>query len=506
LSALQLATTKHPIGGHLQNAERKEKNAVASFRASMVGFDITPRIHPTCGAWGSTHTMTEVDMPLLSRCLLVEQDGRRLLWYGSDLVGDHVRETDVLRQEIAEATGLDREQVLWSTSQTHSSGAVPGSEVTGSVICDLSRQDPAFMEAERRRFVKACIDAAREAATRLEPVTVAAGRGYCDTASYNTRLVLPNGKVKFSRHHAEGLQGGGFFDPTIGLVRFDDAHGHPVGVIFNFCAHPATMIDDKMISPDWVGTARQCIEEALGGAPAMYIQGFCGDVNCHHLFGTPQQARRTGARLGSAAVEALGTLIPARSAPFIHCQETIELPRQPMPTLDQFEHEMAIRKRFLEDLAEDPYLTWCAGWNLPEYMTPEKRARIVDAHFAYLQKGLEMLARGEEPGPAIPILIGAVRLGDLAFFWAPGEIFASTGLKIRQISPFVHTLICGDTNGLVGYIGPDEEIERGGAELEWKWLYSGEFRLPPAKGSTGRILAAASSLLTGLHRERVTET
>lgn len=37
--------------------------------AVMVGFDITTRFHPTCGAWGCTPTMTEVDAPLLARCL-----------------------------------------------------------------------------------------------------------------------------------------------------------------------------------------------------------------------------------------------------------------------------------------------------------------------------------------------------------------------------------------------------------------------------------------------------
>jgi hypothetical protein len=40
-----------------------------SLRVGMVGFDITPRFHPAFGAWGSTHTMTELDLPLLARCI-----------------------------------------------------------------------------------------------------------------------------------------------------------------------------------------------------------------------------------------------------------------------------------------------------------------------------------------------------------------------------------------------------------------------------------------------------
>ena len=68
------------------------------------------------------------------------------------------------------------------------------------------------------------------------------------------------------------------------------------------------MIEGDVLSPDWVGTAREHLEEVIGGAPAMFVQGFCGDVNCYHIFGTPAQARPTGARLGEAAARAMATL------------------------------------------------------------------------------------------------------------------------------------------------------------------------------------------------------
>ena len=101
--------------------------------------------------------------------------------------------------------------------------------------------------------------------------------------------------------------------------------GRAIGAIFNFCACPATMINDKWISPDWVGTARSEIEAALDGAPAMFVQDLCGDVNCHHIFGTPAQARATGERLGQAAVAALPTLVRMRATPLDAAFRTIEI-------------------------------------------------------------------------------------------------------------------------------------------------------------------------------------
>jgi len=466
-------------------------------KAGIIGFDITPRFHPTCGAWGSTPSMTEIDLPLLARCIALDEGGRRLLWFGSDLIGETIKGTDVYRDEIAGALGLRRDQVIFSTSQTHSSGAVPGSALTGSSVCDTSKNDPQFMAQERKRWMNSYIAAGRQAIAELQPVKVWAGRGYCDSISYNRRTPLPNGGVKFSRHHSEGLQNGKFFDPTIGLVRFDRSDGKPLGAIFNFCSHPATMVNDRMISPDWVGTARAHIEEALGGAPAMYVQGFCGDVNCHGIFGTPAQAKRTGARLGRAAVDALATLVPVRGEPLLSEFRTIAVECQPMPSRAELERQLAVRRAFIDELNDDPAATWFDGINFPEQLSPALRAVGVRLQMDHIEEGLRMLQAGESPRATLPLTLGAVRIGDVGCMISPGENFTQTGMNIRMRAPFAHMLICGDTNGLFGYIGTDEEIPRGGYETYsyWKLLVHDGFRLAPAKGTAGRIVQAGVELL-----------
>ncbi len=476
---------------------------MSSLKASIVGFDITPRIHPKCGAWGTTASMAEIDMPLMARCLALEQDGRRLIWFGSDLVGENLLGTDVLRDEIANALGLIRDQVVWSTSQTHSSGALPGSISTGSSICDLSLQAPEFAQAERKRFIKAYIEAAREAIARLQPVNVWAGRGYCDSMSYNTRFPMPTGGVKFSRNYTEGLQSGKFFDPTIGLVRFEDKKGNPLGAIFNFCAHPATMVSNKMVSPDYVGTARQYIEESISMAPAMFVQGFCGDVNCYHIFGTPAQARRNGERLGNAAVEAMQTLVPVRGEPFHFLYRTFPLPRRPMYTREEIKQALEARYAFIDELKEDPLASWVCGINLPEQFSVSDKIAAIQLQINYLKEGLHMIEAGELPPSQLPFTLGAIRIGDVAAVLSHGENFTATGMKIRMQSPFVHTLICGDTNGLFGYIGDDAEIIRGGYETDtyWKMLCINGFCLALAKGSVDLIINTAVEMLKILHRK-----
>jgi hypothetical protein len=475
---------------------------MGELHVGMAGVDMTPRFHPKFGAWGTSPTLTELDLPLLARCVALEEDGRRLVWYSMDLVGFRVPQMDELRDEFAEELGLKRDQLVISTSQTHSCGAFPGCNLTGSSLVDDSQQDAEFAAEERKRVMKLMFDAGRQAIDSLQPANVFAGRGFCDSMSYNTRFPMPGGGDKFSRHHAEGLQSGKYYDPVIGLVRFEDKQGKPLGAIFNFTCHPATMIMNKVISPDWVGTARQHVEDAIGGAPTMFIQGFCGDVNCHHIFGSTELAKRSGTRLGTAAAETMRNLIPARATPLHWCWREIELQCRPMYEMEEVEHRLALRQAFVDELDHDPQAVWFDGIDSPIQMTVDERKAGARMQMEHFKLAKQMIERGESAPSTLEFRSGALRIGDVGAVLSPGEQFAAAALKVRLRSPFVHTLVCGDTNGLFGYLGDDAEIKRGGYETDtfWKALYfeGGKLRLNPTLGTADRIDQSTYEMLHDL--------
>jgi hypothetical protein len=97
----------------------------------------------------------------------------------------------------------------------------------------------------------------------------------------------------------------------------------------------------------------------------------------------------------------------------------------------------------------------------------------------------------------VPVSRGPVGLIANHTALSPGENFTITGRHVRLQSPFVHTLICGDTGGLFGYIGDDVEIDRGGAETQFSWniLHPRGHCLPPARGSAQRVIATLVDLL-----------
>ena len=470
-------------------------------KVSVVGFDITPEIHPDFGAWGTTPSLTEIDQPLLARCIAIEQDDHPVIWFGSDLCGENVPRTDLLRDIVADELGFTRQQIIWSTSQTHSSPTLPGSSIPGGCsITERGTFDQAYCDQQWEKIIHAYKQAARQATETLQVATLWVGRGFCDSVNYNRRFPMPDGGVKFSRHHSEGLKGGKYVDPTISVVRFDDQDGRPIGAIFNYCAHPATMINNKYVSPDWVGNARMHVERLIGGAPAMFVQGMCGDVNCRYIFGTPGQARRNGDLLGSAAAAAMKHLVPVRAFPFDLKWQTIELACRPMYTQSELEQSITARENFIEELNDDPAATWVCGINVPEQMSANDKAAFVKVQINYLQEGRRILAAKEPVRTSLPITLGAMRIGDLGIVLSPGENFTATGRDIRNQSPFSHTLIGGDTNGLFGYIGDDSEIDRGGYETDsyWKMLYIDGFRLALAKGATDAIQRTCLGLLEQL--------
>jgi hypothetical protein len=54
-----------------------------------------------------------------------------------------------------------------------------------------------------------------------------------------------------------------------------------------------------------------------------------------------------------------------------------------------------------------------------------------------------------------------IAIGDTAFVSFPGELFTEIGMQIKRESPFRHTCIIGNANGMVGYVPTRKAISEG---------------------------------------------
>ena len=63
--------------------------------------------------------------------------------------------------------------------------------------------------------------------------------------------------------------------------------------------------------------------------------------------------------------------------------------------------------------------------------------------------------------------VQALRIGDLAVFTLPFEVFAEIGLELKKRSPFPRTMVISFANGTNGYLPTPEQHKLGGYET---WL------------------------------------
>jgi hypothetical protein len=109
----------------------------------------------------------------------------------------------------------------------------------------------------------------------------------------------------------------------------------------------------------------------------------------------------------------------------------------------------------------------------------KRLARVVDEALARLQpletealllkrRPVTLPARTRTGRPAAKPLkteIAALRLGEVAFLFVPGELFVEIGLAIRHESPHRHTFVVGYAEDAIGYIPTDQAFAEGGYEL-----------------------------------------
>ncbi len=217
------------------------------------------------------------------------------------------------------------------------------------------------------------------------------------------------------------------------IAAFVDRAGQPAAILVNATAHPVYEMCIKQISPDYPGEMAQLLEQRYPGATALFLQGPAGNINPPHVSTGPADARRHGRLLAAAVEGALASLRQVQG------------------------NQLALRWRQVK---------------LP--------ARTV---------------KGEPQKQPIVAAIGALRLGNAATVFLPGEPFVQIGLRIGEQSPFEFTAVVGYAEAYIGYIPTARAYDGGGYECRpGRWS-----RLRPS--SAELVCSAALELLLELKED-----
>ncbi|WP_114748451.1 neutral/alkaline non-lysosomal ceramidase N-terminal domain-containing protein [Pleomorphovibrio marinus] len=423
-----------------------------SLYAGAALVDTTPPLGTVINGDFVPHYATKIHDPLFAKALVLQNKDTSLVFVVVDICVMGQELLDKTKKRISQSLGIPASHILISSTHTHAAGAV---EEVHFVQADL---------AYRSQLPGRICEAVEAAHKSLQPAEIAFGKVSApehvrcrryhmaeDYESLNPVTGKPD-QVKTNPFGVEDKVKGSVSTPDreLSFMAVRGKDGHWISVLANYGLHYVGDWENGTISADYFGYFCRALMKRLEADEhfvGILSNGTSGDVNIWDFIqpGTyPKEhfakSEFIGEDLASRLVNAVPYLVWEDQPRLAALQEDLSLRRR-MPTEMELEHaRRIIAKGGLENLVPN-----AEGW-IKLY------AR-------------EQLLLAEYPAElALPIQcfqVGVGRIGAL-----PGEIFASTGLKLKKSIDGPYFTI-GLANGNVGYIPPAKELEMGGYET-WR--------------------------------------
>jgi len=439
--------------------------------AGVARVDITPPIGIAHANWGAqTHQRAAgVDLPLWATALALSDDHETIVIVDVDVLYLWKNEAAAALDAVAVLTGLPKSHIRLSWTHTHS-GPTIGSDWTS-----WTSEGGEMVAPYTENLIQQIAGVAWKAIQDVRAVRVSAGTGSCKIG-VNRRLQRPEDGAVIVGRYWDGI-----VDESVQVVRIDEISGTPLATIVNYACHPITVgPDNQLITPDYPGMMKRVVEEATGST-CLFLQGATGDIG--PIRGVARDGlieyKRLGRILGHEAskvwweieqrpanADYLGTLEsgaplaiyddrarnPDGSQKLRVKIQPMKLPLRALPSPAEFEVELEKSVALLNELrasgGSDADIRW-------QTMLSKRAAMRAD------------LAREYQGQTHQTYDLQIFTIGDdIALAAMPGEPFVEIGLRIKEKSPFKHTLFSGYSNVGWAYIPTPQAYELGGYEVE----------------------------------------
>lgn len=333
------------------------------------------------------------------RVLFLRHNRECIILISCDLIGFSVDFSDKVRQEVASGYNLSPQNVLLACTHTHSGPATQPRLGLGEI-------DPNYM-AWLSGTIK---EAVGSAMADLKEV------GF----SFSLEAIEPIGFNRRKRNFED-------IDPMLKMAVFKQDRRKIY--LLNYACHPVVLGPTKEISADWPGALISEIETR--GSKAIFLQGFCGDIDPVTNMNRWGKGRKEdlilyGKILSQRAFKAEKYTPPSKGKILKVVEKRIKLPLEVCRKSD-IEKET---KSFLESNK---------GFPSAERLIEEWKKKAYESHAAFIKK------------PYIEnVPIHVVSIGNLNVLGLPGEVFCRIGLKLQKKWRTLFTL--GYANGNIGYL------------------------------------------------------
>ncbi len=411
-----------------------ERSSLARLSVGVAQSDITPPIGISSNPWGKSTTAisTGVHRPLMAVALCISgQSDRFIVTLDLGWIGCHECDVVNFRGRVVKELGITLDDLLVNLSQTHK----------GPPMCvhEALREGKEFVPDFIEKVISTVIELCKKARTEVAIADITWAYGKCDLGTVRD---LPIGDTDFVGYNPELTP-----DHTVAVGRITNLSGKHLATLVNYGCHPTSVgWDSSLISPDYIGRARELVEDSTG-APMLFLLGACGNVAPRRQYsGDVSVADRNGEMLGYSTLATLSRMLPPATE--LAFTEVIKSgsnlagwePRAGAPntTVVATRVDAVLKHKPLLDESQMREL-WTTMTATEEFL--ESRIR----------KQFEMRIDYVMPGGVVHHPVWFWQLGDALVIAHCGEAYLEMARELRRRHPEVVILFLDMTNG-PGYI------------------------------------------------------
>ncbi len=421
--------------------------AAAQLRAGASKVDITPAMGVSLdGSISKNGPVSSVHDPLHARALVLDDGTMKIAIVVVDqcMTGRDV--FDAAKDQVNEEIGLARNRMLMAATHTH---AAPRTIHIGTQVVDDE------YHKKLAGWITEAVIAANENlapakigfGSFVKPDLIACRRQLCDPGSVGINPFGVSGEqIKSVAGTSTSIIGpAGPTDPQFSVLSLRHDDGTPLCVLGNFSVHYCGGYQRGAVSADYFGHFSTAIETKLASKsshPAIIgimSNGTSGDTGAFQS----SDGRKFPA---FEAMQHYGRLLAEEATSAI---EGIEHRGDVALSMQEREIELSVRRPDAERIE------WAKNVLAnPQAKHPHKWTKIYAQETMHLAKYR----------PTQTIKLQAIRIGDIGIAAAPCEVFAETGLAIKNQSPIQHTFNIELANGYGGYLPNRHQHQLGGYE------------------------------------------
>lgn len=406
----------------------------SEFKAGVAKLSITPEAPIWMSGYAArAQPSNGVDLELFAKALAIEdRKGHRVIVITADLVGLPREITDAVAARLSQQHKLDRSQILFNASHTHT-GPVVWPNLRPMFSLDAPNQR--LVKDYARRLSETLFTVASAALGKLAPAMLLYGEGVA-AFGVNRREFGKQGKVVF------GVNPRGPSDHRVPVVEIRAAStgSERIALLFGYACHNTTLGADHLkLSGDYAGAAQHELETRYPGSTALFVS-LCGADQNPNPRGKPEHVEAHGKALADAVTAALAGKTQPLRPPLRSAFQMVDLAFAPHAR-EQFEEELKHQDIFRQ-----------------------RRARLMlDRYDARL------------PVQAIPYPVQAIRFHkDLTIVALGGEVVVDYQLRARREYPEERLIVAGYSNDVMCYIPSLRVLREGGYEADTSMIYYGQ--------------------------------